>query len=114
MSIAEEMLAEFETQAPITRKFLERLPPSHLEWQPHAKSMTAGQLAYHLAGVPGAVCRGAQLEEIPPPNFVHPQPESIEQILKTFEESIATVREVLPTFDDAAMQELWRIVADGK
>ncbi|HEY4355803.1 MAG TPA: DinB family protein [Acidobacteriaceae bacterium] len=114
MSTAEEMLAEFETQASVTRKFLERLPPNLLQWQPHRKSMTAGQLAYHLAMVPGAVCRGAQLKEVPPPNFNHPQPDSVEQVLEAFEESIATVREVLPAFDDAALQEPWRIVADGK
>ena len=42
-------------QAPITRKFLERLPEDKLTWKPHAKSMTAGQLAYHLATVPGAL-----------------------------------------------------------
>ena len=45
MTIAESFLAEFEVQAPITRKFLERLPEDKLTWKPHAKSMTAGQLA---------------------------------------------------------------------
>ena len=53
MTIAESMLAEFETQAPITRRFLERLPEDKLTWKPHEKSMSAGQLAYHLAFVPG-------------------------------------------------------------
>ena len=49
MSIAKSLLAEFEIQAPITRKFLERLPEDKFTWKPHEKSMTAGQLAYHLA-----------------------------------------------------------------
>ena len=31
-------------------------------------------------------------------------------MLTEFERSIATVRELLPTFDDAAMNESWRIV----
>lgn len=112
MSIAEKLLAEFEQQAPVTRKFLERLPQEHLTWKPHAKSFTAGQLAYHLATVPGGVVRGAQRLKVPPPNFVFPQPDSIEHVISAFEESIATVREVLPTFNDAAMSETWRIV-DG-
>ncbi len=55
-SLAQCMLAEFETQAPITRKFLERLPEDKLTWKPHEKSMTAGQLALHLATVPGEHC----------------------------------------------------------
>jgi uncharacterized damage-inducible protein DinB len=111
MSIAQALLAEFETQAPITRKFLERLPSDKLTWRPHAKSMTAGQLAYHLAFVPGGVVRGAQQDQIAPPDFQFPQPASVQDILDTFDESIATVREVLPSFDDAAMNATWRIVA---
>lgn len=111
MSIAQELLAEFEQQAPVTRRFLERLPEDRLMWKPHAKSMTAGQLAYHLAFVPGGVIRGAQQKQVPPPDFKFPQPESMQQVLETFEESIATVRKVMPTFDDGAMNETWRIVA---
>ena len=52
MPIAQTLLAEFETQAPITRRYLERLPEDKLTWKPHEKSMSAGQLAYHLAFVP--------------------------------------------------------------
>jgi uncharacterized damage-inducible protein DinB len=111
VSIAEELLAEFEAQALVTRRFLERLPESKLMWKPHAKSLTAGQLAYHLAVVPGGVTRGAQRSEVPPPEFKFPQPESVKQVLETLDESIATVREVIPTFDDRAMNETWRIVA---
>ena len=112
MSIAQELLAEFEAQAPVTRTFLERLPADQLTWKPHTKSMTAGQLAFHLATVPGGVIRGAQQKQIAPPDFQFSQPESIQQILQAFDESIATVREVMPTFDDHTMAETWRIV-DG-
>ena len=56
-SIAQSLLAEFERQAPITRKFLERLPEDKHTWQPHPKSMTAGQLALHIATVPASVVR---------------------------------------------------------
>jgi len=110
VSIAQELLAEFETQAPVTRKFLERLPEDQLTWKPHSKSLTAGQLAYHLAFVPGGVIRGAQQSHIPPPDFQFPQPESVAHVLKTFDESIATVREVMPSFDDRAMNDIWRVV----
>ena len=110
MSIAQELLAEFETQAPVTRKFLERLPEDQLTWKPHSKSLTAGQLAYHLAFVPGGVIRGAQQSQISPPDFQFPQPESVAHVLKTFDESIATVREVMPSFDDRAMNDIWRVV----
>ena len=111
MSIAQSLLAEFEAQAPVTRKFLERLPADKLTWKPHSKSMTAGQLAYHLAFVPGGVVRGAQKDEILPPDFQFPQPASVQEVLDTFDQSIATVREILPSFDDGAMNATWRVVA---
>jgi uncharacterized damage-inducible protein DinB len=114
MSIAQELLAEFEVQAPVTRKFLERLPGNKLTWQPHPRSMTAGQLAYHLAMVPGGVVKGAQRDQIPPPDFQFPQPAGVQDILDAFDQSVAVVREVLPSFDDAAMNTTWRIVAGDR
>jgi len=111
MSMAQTLLAEFEVQAPITRKFLERLPEDKLTWKPHAKSMTAGQLAYHLAFVPGGVARASSVNPAPLPGFQVPQPASVGEILKTFDESVAAVREVLNGYDDAAMNETWRLRA---
>src|SRR5499425_2427005 len=114
MSIAQTLLAEFEIQAPITRKFLERLPEDKLTWKPHEKSMTAGQLAYHLAFVPGGVIRFVQNNPAEAPDFNFPQPASRQEILKTMDESIAVVQTLLPKFDDAAMRETWRLTAGGR
>jgi uncharacterized damage-inducible protein DinB len=115
MSIAQSLLAEFEIQAPITRRFLERLPEDKLTWKPHQKSMSAGQLGYHLAWVPGGSVRLVQTNPVQMPHsFDFPQPASREEILKTFEESITTVRSLLPNLDDAAMAETWRLVLDGR
>ncbi|HUA97722.1 MAG TPA: DinB family protein [Terracidiphilus sp.] len=109
-SIAQALLAEFEIQAPLTRKFLERLPEEKLSWRPHAKSMTAGQLALHLAAVPGGVVRAAAENPHQVPDFASfPQPAGVEEILKAFDEGIAAVREGLPQFDDAAMGETWHL-----
>ncbi len=115
MSIAQSLLAEFEVQAPVTRKFLERLPEDKLTWKPHTKSMSAGQLALHLASVPGGIVRFVQNTPAQAPeSFNFPQPASRQEILKKFDESIATVRSLLPNFDDAAMKETWRMVAGGR
>lgn len=115
MSIAKSMLSEFEKQAPVTRRFLERLPEDKLTWKPHQKSMTAGQLAFHLATVPGGVARLAQKNPAPPPERGEfPQPSSVKEILAALAESVATVRTVLAGFDDAAMEETWRLVAGDR
>ena len=114
-SIAQSMLAEFEVQVKVTRRFLERLPEDKLTWKPHEKSMTAGQLAYHLATVPGGIVRFVRNNPAQvPQNFTFPQPSSCEEILKALDENIAAVREVLPQFDDAAMHESWHLMAGDK
>jgi uncharacterized damage-inducible protein DinB len=114
-SIAKEFLAEFETQAPITRKFLERLPEDKLTWKPHEKSLTAGQLAFHIAIVPGGIVRFVVNNPAQAPEkFEFPQPAVRDEILKAFDESIVTVRGLLPEFDDASMNESWHLMAGGK
>lgn len=114
-TISQAMLAEFEIQAPITRKFLERLPEDKLTWKPHEKSMTAGQLAFHLATVPGGIVQFVQSNPAQAPkSFNFPQPETRAEILKAFDENVVTVRNLLPKFDDAAMMESWRMLAGDK
>lgn len=115
MPLCQQLLAEFEEQVPVTRRFLERLPEDKLTWKPHDRSMSAGQLALHIAGVPGGVIRGVQQNPGQAPDFSNiPQPASRQQVLDTFEQSVATVRETLPQFDDAYMQQIWRLLAGDK
>jgi uncharacterized damage-inducible protein DinB len=114
-SIAQRFLAEFEAQAPITRRFLERLPADKLTWKPHEKSMTAGQLAYHLATVPAGIVKlVADNPRQSREKFEFPQPASREEILQAFDDCVATVRAKLPGFDDEAMRETWRLVAGDR
>jgi uncharacterized damage-inducible protein DinB len=111
-SIAQSMLAEFEAQAPVTRRFLERLPEDKLTWKPHEKSMTAGQLALHIALVPGRLLPFVQNNPAQAPEFgKYPQPASRAEILKAHDESVTAMRTLLPKFGDAAMNETWRMMA---
>jgi len=111
MSLAKSMLEEFEGQAPVTRRFLERLPEDKLTWKPHEKSMSAVQLALHIARVPGGVVRFVQQSPQQAPEFANfPAPASIREVLDSFDESVAAVRSVLPQYDDARMQETWRMM----
>lgn len=111
MSAAQQMLNEFEAEAKTTRKFLERLPADKLAWQPHEKSMTAGQLALHIATAPGGVVQMAAMDEFQLSQIANNriQPESLEQILSAFDESTATVTKVLPQISDQQMQQTWRL-----
>src|SRR6201998_1163090 len=86
MPISQSLLAEFELQAPITRRFLERLPEDKFTWKPHEKSMSSGQLPYQSAFGPGGVIRWVTANPTPEPSFNFPQPASRDEVLKTFAE----------------------------
>lgn len=115
MTMAQSMLEEFEQEQATTRRFLERIPDDKLDWRPHEKSMTAGQLALHIADVPAGVLKMAMQDEGVPPNFTElEKPANLPQVLDRFEASVATVRELLPTLDDTRMQATFRMVGqDG-
>jgi uncharacterized damage-inducible protein DinB len=114
MPIAKMFLAEYEQEASTTRRFLERLPEDKLTWKPHEKSMTAGELALHMALLTAGVAELARHDVAPLPQFSRPQPASKVEILEALDRSVAAVRSLLPTFDDDAMQRTWRLTRDGE
>ena len=111
MGIAQGMLAEFDHEARTTRKFIERVPADKLDWKPHPKSRTAGQLALHIASSPGLVIDMANQNSAPAPDSAGggPQPKDMKEIIAAFEASIAQVHKVLPTLDDERMREKWTV-----
>src|SRR5687768_3254081 len=116
MSSAQSMLAEFEQEAVTTRKFLERLPQDKLDWRPHPKSMSAGQLALHIATAPGGIVKMALPDSAPVPDFGdgRPAPASVREVLDALDESIATVRKVLPVITDERLRGTWTGTVEGK
>ena len=65
MKIIDGLLAELEEEAATTRRVLERIPQAHLSWKPHPKSMSLGQLALHVATIPGNVAELAAMTRCP-------------------------------------------------
>lgn len=115
MTIAEVLLAELEQEAHATRRVLERVPHAHLSWRPHPKSMSLGQLALHVATIPGNVASLAAVDTLPePPQFVQPEAATAAELPSALEASIAQARQVLAGLDDAAMNATWRLMHQGR
>jgi uncharacterized damage-inducible protein DinB len=55
--LAQTLLAELEREGVSTAAILSRVPKDRADWQPHAKSMTLGQLAWHIATIPRNVSK---------------------------------------------------------
>ena len=81
MPMVDPLIAELEQEAETTRRVLERLPEARLSWRPHPKSMSLGQLAFHIATTPGAVAQVAALDSMERPQFDRPEPTSKLEVL---------------------------------
>ncbi len=113
-SIAESLLAEFEQEVVATRKFLEQIPADKLTWKPHEKSKTVGDLALHIAQIPGLFAAAALVDEWSPPAGGHSQPANKQEILDALDKSIETVRQSLPKVEDARMPGNWQFMMNGQ
>jgi uncharacterized damage-inducible protein DinB len=113
MSIAQSLIPELEQEAATTRRVLERVPADKLDWRPHAKSMSLGQLSLHIAGMPGNIARMAALDEMPMPQFSQPAAESVEQLLAALDEGLEAAKAFLGGLDDARAAADWKVTKDG-
>jgi uncharacterized damage-inducible protein DinB len=115
MKIIDGLLGELEQEAETTRRVLERIPQAHLSWKPHPKSMSLGQLALHVATVPGNVAELAAVDIVPePPAFIQPEAATASELVPALRESVAKARQALGAFDDAKMGAMWRLQLGGR
>ena len=69
MKTADWILEQLESEAPRTRRVLERVPEGRDDWKPHEKSMPLGRLAHLVATIPtwvGFIVNKDDLELNPP------------------------------------------------
>ena len=108
----DELLHELEQEADATRRVLARVPDSHLSWKPHEKSFSLGQLALHVATIPGFITTMAMRSPFPVPKFVQAEPAAAGELLTAFDASLGTAREALRAMTDSQLGDEWRLV-DG-
>jgi len=106
------MLHEFREEAAITKRVLDRVPADKLTWKPHAKSMTLGQLAGHIAAIPGRISRMAQQDsfDVLKGSFVPAQPASLEEILSTLEQGVRDAEQILQSLTEEQLAGTFRLM----
>ncbi|MFA6958946.1 MAG: DinB family protein [Thermoanaerobaculia bacterium] len=119
MSIAEQVLPEFDREMAITRRVLERASDERLAWRPHAKSQTFGGLATHLANIPtwvgiaiGGDSFDAMPKDAPPPRAILLG--SREAILETFDRNVTAARAAIGAATDEHLHGPWSLLAGGE
>jgi uncharacterized damage-inducible protein DinB len=114
MRLADSLLMEIDQEAQTTKRVLERIPADKLAWKPHPKAFSLGQLALHIASVPGSVAAAAVPDTMEAPSFSQPEPKSRQEVLDTFSKSLESAKETLKKMDDARLTSTWSLTKNGK
>jgi uncharacterized damage-inducible protein DinB len=110
------ILRELQGEAVTTKRVLERVPVDKLSWKPKPKSMTLGQLANHIAMIPGNLSKLAQVDEFDASsaNFNPPMPKDMQEVLMTLDTGVKAAQEYVGGLTEAALDAQWRMTANGK
>jgi uncharacterized damage-inducible protein DinB len=115
MSLSEMLIPEYDLEMSNTRRVLERVPDEHLSWKPHTRSRSLGELADHLALLPALgtfflTQDSLDIATLPTP----PGAGSAREILDTFDQNVARLRELIVKTDDATFQQPWTLKFNGQ
>ncbi len=111
-AMIQPMLSEFREEVVITKRVLDRVPGDKLSWKPHMKSMSLGQLAIHIATVPGSLAQilGAGQFDVSHGNFVPTPPKDLEEIHTAFTKSVREAEEYLSGVTEQEAQASWHLM----
>jgi uncharacterized damage-inducible protein DinB len=110
LPIARLALGDLEHELGLTRKVLERVPEEHLDWRPHAKSGTLGELAAHLANLPffgTAILTTEEFDLERTPKL--DRPTSREGLVQLFDRQSGDLRAAMAATSDDALLKQWTL-----
>ena len=101
---------DLENELKTTRRMLERVPDGHDDYRPHEKSMTLGDLATHLAQLPGFGIAMLTADEFDPMNRPPtPKIANTAERLKMFDEASGKLRELIQQLTWDQTKLMWKI-----
>jgi uncharacterized damage-inducible protein DinB len=119
MDFQKELLAEYDREIATTRKMLAAIPAhADFTWKPHAKSMSLGRLAGHVAETGGQWAQGIltadQLEFSADHVFERYVPASVEALLERFDKETSEARAALAAFAPEKWDGSWKFIVGGR
>lgn len=110
-----DFLPEFDLEMANTRKTLERVPDSKLDFKVHEKSFNLLQLAGHLGNLPSWTAMILLQDELDMSGpFERDEPSNVAEILAEFDTNVAAAREILEKADAEVMASLWTLKQGGE
>jgi len=110
----DELRQELDQEARTTRRVLGRVPEDQLTWKPHPRSMSMGQLAMHVASLPGEIAKISTRPtfDVDTP-IPRPEATSRAELMTKLDQSLATAKQILAGMDDAALASPWKMTKGG-
>jgi uncharacterized damage-inducible protein DinB len=108
-------LDEIRREGETTRRLLQVLPEARLAWKPHPRSQTLGQLAMHVATLPGGITGMLQGEafDFDGVDFTPAQPQSKAAVLDAHDQSQSAAAAALDTWRADDLGRTWRVLRGG-
>lgn len=114
--IVQSLLGEFKHEVENTRKLLNAIPDSALDWKPSEKNWTTGQLASHIAETynwyPGTIQQ--LVFDMSTYTYDKGDISKAANIVAKFEENVKKAQSALESATDASMMDIWRMEMGGK
>ena len=112
----ESLLAELNMEAAATRRVLDRVPADRLAWRPHPKSLTIGELATHVATIPGNIAKllGPGEADMGAMKFEGWVTRPAGELPGALDESVEAARAWLSGLDETSAHATWRAHRRGK
>ena len=107
MNLSESLVPELRIEAATTRKMLERIPPESLGWRPHDRSRSLGEVAAHVANLPGLFLATLLDDEFDRHSYTAAT-DTVPEILATFDRNVARAQEGLGVLSDEQLLGSWR------
>jgi len=111
MTLCKTITLDFQEEMTNTRKLLERVPldDAHRSFKPHPKSMELGNLAAHVAGIPGWIKMALDSEKlhIDPAGYKPETVSSTKELLEMFDKAVKQGAAAIESATDEAMQKNW-------
>ena len=119
MKTTEWILAQLESEAPRTRRALERVPEGRDDWKPHERSMPLGRLAMLVATMPtwiNLIIGKDELDVAPKAGSnVDTKPlRTPAELVQALENGVAEARKALRSTTEEHLKKPWRLLSAGK
>lgn len=115
MTISQALLPEFDEEMKNTRKLVECIPDSKLNYRPHPKSMTLAQLATHVVDIAGWANSALDLTVLDIPADYKPHiAESRAELLEIFDKNVSSSRTKIAAATDEDWAAVWTFKMAGQ